>query len=570
MTKKFVLFALAFIACFTCDLKQADAQPTYCNPLNLSYRFCLDQPSRREAADPTIVLYKDNYYLFASKSGGYWVSNDLLSWKMVTTKDLPIENYAPTAVVIGDWLYFFTSESHTIYRSTDPASGKWEVYNDKFPIAITDPMFFADTDGKVYFYYGCSNVRPLYAIELDVNNKLMPIGKAVEVFGGMESEHGWEVPGDYNTKNVRPWIEGSWMTKHDGKYYLQYAGPGTEYKAYGDGVYVSDKPLGPFVYADNNPFSSRPEGFAAAAGHGATFADKYGNYWHIATQTISVKHMFERRLGLFPTNFDKNGNLYTTTDFGDYPIIMPKGKYDDVSKLRTDWAMLSYNKKADASSSIDKYPVSFAFDEDMRTYWSAKTGNKGEWLSVDLGSVCTINAVQLNFGENDCKQLGRDGVKAQQYLVEYSTDNKTWKTLIDKTSNEEDLSHPYTVLDKPVKAQYVKITNYRVAGDGTFAVSGLRLFGKGTGKKPEKVASFKIERNAADQRSVSLSWDAKANATGYNIRFGVGKDMLYRSYQVNGKNSVTINSLDKGKSYWFQVDAFGENGVTPGVVQFVK
>ena len=30
------------------------SQPTICNPMNLSYRFCLDAPSRREAADPTM------------------------------------------------------------------------------------------------------------------------------------------------------------------------------------------------------------------------------------------------------------------------------------------------------------------------------------------------------------------------------------------------------------------------------------------------------------------------------------------------------------------------------------
>src|SRR5215831_13110451 len=64
---------------------------TLCNPLNLSYRFCLDTPSRREAADPTMILFKDEYYLFASKSGGYFHSTDLIHWDLITTKDLPLE-----------------------------------------------------------------------------------------------------------------------------------------------------------------------------------------------------------------------------------------------------------------------------------------------------------------------------------------------------------------------------------------------------------------------------------------------------------------------------------------------
>jgi hypothetical protein len=568
MKKKLALYVLTALAIFGLQLKPATSQ-TYCNPMNLSYRFCLDQPSRREAADPSIVLYNDNYYLFASKSGGYWVSNDLLSWKMVTTTDLPIENYAPTAVVIGNWLYFFTSQSHTIYRSNDPASGKWEVYNDSFPISITDPMFFADTDGRVYFYYGCSNVNPIYAVELDVNNKLNPIGTPVVCFGGNPAEHGWERTGDYNDKTASPWIEGAWMNKYNGKYYLQYAGPGTEFKAYGDGVYISDHPLGPFTYAENNPFSTRPEGFACGAGHGSTFADKYGNWWHIGTITISVKHMFERRLGLFPTNFDKEGNLYTVTDFGDYPIVMPSRKYSNMRELNPGWSLLSYNKTAEASSALDTNPVALAFDEDIRTYWSAKTGQKDEWLSVDLGSACSIQALQINFAENNTQLMGREGIQSAQYLIEYSLDKKTWRTLIDRTTNLEDQPHYYEALKTPVKARYVKVTNARVP-DGTFAISGLRIFGMGGGSKPSAVKSFNAERAAIDLRTVKLSWEKQANASGYNIRYGTAKDKLYHSYQINGQTSATINSLDKGKSYWFEIDAFGESGVTPGNIQLVQ
>jgi xylan 1,4-beta-xylosidase len=562
MKKAFTIFALTLIIVLGFQIKTVNGQ-TYCNPLNLSYRFCLDQPSRREAADPTIVLYKDNYYLFASKSGGYWYSSDLLAWKLVTTTDLPLENYAPTAVVIGDWLYFLASQSNTIFRSNDPVSGKWEVYNSSFPLSIVDPAIFANTDGRIYFYYGCSNNSPLQAVELDVNNKLNPKGKPVVCFNGNPLEHGWERPGDYNDKTASPWIEGSWMNKYKGKYYYQYAGPGTEFKSYADGVYVSDNPLGPFTYAANNPFSSKPEGFASGAGHGSTFADKYGNWWHIATMTISVKHMFERRLGLFPSGFDNEGNLFTTTDFGDYPYIMPNHKYTDVSELNPGWSLLSYNKTAEASSSIATNPIAFAFDENIRTYWSAQTGKKGEWLSVDLGSLCTINAIQINFAENDTKLLGREGVHAHQYLVEYSADKQNWKTLSDKTSNIEDLTHQYEVMSIPVKARYVKITNYRVP-DGTFAISGLRIFGSGTSPKPTKVTSFSMTRDSKDPRNIILSWEKQANATGYNIRYGVQKDKLYHSYQVYKNTSVTIRSLDKDKTYWFEIDSFGENGVTSG------
>lgn len=184
--------------------------------------------------------------------------------------------------------------------------------------------------------------------------------------------------------------------------------------------------------------------------------------------------------------------------------------------------MLSYNKKAEASSSLEANPASLAFNEEIKDYWSAKTGDKGEWLSVDIGSVSAVNAVQLNFAEHNTQLFGREGVPAHQYLLEYSTDKKTWKTLVDKTTNNEDLPHQYHVLKTPVKASYLKLTNYRVPG-GTFAVSGFRVFGKGTGKKPTKVSSFEMVRDADDPRNVKLSWQKQPGAIGYNIRFGTEK-----------------------------------------------
>jgi hypothetical protein len=38
---------------------------------------------------------------------------------------------------------------------------------------------------------------------------------------------------------------------------------------------------------------------------------------------ISVKNNFERRLGIWPTGFDKDGVMYCNTSFGDYPHYIP-------------------------------------------------------------------------------------------------------------------------------------------------------------------------------------------------------------------------------------------------------
>jgi len=539
-------------------------QTTICNPVNLSYRFCLDAPSRREAADPTMVTFKNEYYLFASKSGGYFHSTDLIHWKLITTKDLPLEDYAPTVVVMKDTLYFMASKGApvTIYKTANPASGKWQIANSSFPVGMIDPDLFVDDDGRLYFYYGCSNMNPLYAVELDTKT-LNPIGKPVEVFNSDKNNFGWERPGDYNNKDVRPWIEGSWMTKHDGKYYLQYAGPGTEYKSYCDGVYVSEKPLGPFKISATNPVSAKPEGFIAGAGHSSTFQDKYGNYWHVSTMTISQKHMFERRLGLFPTFFDKDGEMHVYTGFGDFPFKVPAKKISNPEELFPQWMLLSYNKPVEVSSELPVYPKSLATNEDIRTYWSAQTGNKGEWICMDLQKECTVNAIQINYAENNTEIFDRNPDIYYQYLLQYSSDNRTWKTMADKTQSKNDLPHDYIEMNVPVKARYIRLTNYKVPG-GTFAISGLRVFGNAGGKAPANVEDLTIERSETDRCVVKLKWNKVRDAIGYNIRYGSQMDKLYQNYQVLGGDSLIIRSLNGLQKYHFTIDAFNESGITQG------
>ncbi len=533
--------------------------------MNLSYRFSLDTPSRREAADPSMVLFKDEYYLFASRSGGYWHSTDLIHWDLITTSDLPWEDYAPTAVVMNDTLYFMASGGTpvTIYKTANPKSGKWEIANSAFPIGMTDPDLFVDDDGRLYFYYGCSDVNPIYGVELNTKT-LNPVGKPAALFYSDKKNHGWERKGDYNDEDGNPWIEGSWMTKHDGKYYLQYAGPGTEFKSYSDGVYVSDEPLGPFNLAANNPASYKPEGFVAGAGHSSTFQDKYGNYWHVSTMTISRKHMFERRLGLFPAFFDKDSLFYVYTGFGDFPFDVPAKKISGPEELLfPQWMLLSYNKSVEVSSELPDHPKNDATDEDIRTFWSAKTGNKGEWITIGLQKECTVNAIQINYAENETKLFGRNPGIYHQYLLEYSADNKTWKTLADKTQNKTDVPHDYIELKTPVKACYIRLTNYRVT-DGTFALAGLRIFGNGGGKAPLSVENFNMTRPKSDPCIVTLNWAKIPGATGYNIRYGIRKDKLYQNYQVFGGNSLTIRSLNSRQKYYFTIDAFNENGITKG------
>ena len=288
--------------------------------------------------------------------------------------------------------------------------------------------------------------------------------------------HGWERFGENNLDTLTlPYVEGPWMTKYHGRYYLQYAAPGTEMNTYADGVYTSDHPLGPFSYEPYNPFSCKTGGFARAAGHGSTMQDNDGNWWHIATMQISVKYKFERRLGLFPAGFDEDGQLYCNTAFGDYPIQITPGKADHKKGLFTGWTLLSFNKKSLASSSDAGHPPELAFDEGIRTYWSAASGKAGEFLQVDLGKPETVFAVQVNYAEHHAMLFGKQQNIFHQYIILESTDGRSWRKLIDKSKNRKDVPHDFDVLRVPVKTRFLKLVNIHIPG-GYFAIGDFRIF----------------------------------------------------------------------------------------------
>jgi hypothetical protein len=570
-----VSFSILFPACKSNKL--AVNKPTICNPINLNYRFQIKEPSYREGADPAVVWFKDRYYMFASMSGGYWHSKNLAEWAFVETNQIPTEDYAPTAIAIGDTMYFMASSSNfdfmtstgkknTIYKSANPLTGNWQIAKDSIDFGVWDPAFFMDDDQRLYLYWGCHPAIPIRGIELDYRNNFNVVGEKADLVFANLKEKGWEVFGEKNEEvNTYTWIEGAWVNKHDGKYYLQYSSPGTQFNSYNDAVYVAEKPLGPYKLQDHNPFSYKPGGFIGGAGHGSTFFDAFGNYWHVSTMAISVKNKFERRMGIWPAFFDKDGTFYTYTAYGDYPHEIPQFKMKGSEDYRPKYMLQSYKKPVEASSSLPEHPVENAVNEDVRTYWSAKSGEPGEWYLVDLLENTTVNAIQVNFAEHNSNLLGRTNQIFYQYKIEYSSDKKSWKTLADKTENTVDSPHDYIELSNTVKTRYIRIVNKRVP-DGNFAISGFRVFGFGNGKKPDQISSFSVVRNQNDLRSVTLKWAKQADTWGYNIRYGVAPDKLYSNYQVHDTDSLTIHSLNVSLDYFFTIDAFNENGITEGSV----
>jgi hypothetical protein len=546
---------------------------SYCNPMNLDYAFVPDKDyshnnnRHRSTADPACILYKDKYFLFASNQEGYWWSYDLAAWHFVSHKfalnGSKDQICAPAAWPTDKGVLLLPSfepkDIMPLYISTNPERGKWREAVPSLEVKAWDPALFQDDDKRLYIYWDSSNIYPIYGVELDPDHGYCAKGKPRELLHLSADKHGWEQFGENNQNgSMDPFIEGAWMNKFDGRYYLQYAAPGTEFNVYGDGVYVSDHPLGPFVYQQNSPFSFKPTGFIRGAGHGSTFEDKYGNLWHAATMVISVKNTFERRLGLFPTGLDKDGVLHTDTAFGDYPHFIPQDKHDPDQNF-CGWTLLSYHKRCWASDS--KKDPALAFDEDIKTYWSADNGAPGRFLAVDLGQPCEIRAIQINYADEQASVYGKQKGKRHRYQIFQSGDGEKWELLVDKSKNDTEVPHDYVELPQPVKTQFLKLVNIEMP-TGYFAVGDLRVFGKAPGPAPDNVTDFAAARDAKDRRNVTLTWRKVPGAYAYNISFGVMPDKLYSSMLIYDLTAYQLHSLNTESPYYFKIQAVSESGIS--------
>ncbi len=589
-----------------------------CNPINISYRYQFHRVPNselctvcREAADPSLVLFQGRYYLFPSMTMGFLVSDDLVHWEFHRLEGMPVYDYAPDVRVIGEYLYF--SASHrtkpcSFYRTKDPINEGFEEIQGSFP--FWDPNLFVDDDGRIYFYWGCSNQTPIYGVELDPAT-MRPKGEPVELIFGDYATKGYERKGEdhrlltpeeieaavqrllstmpdlpaASVEGLRkfmgndPFIEGAWMDKFDGRYYLQYASPGTEYNIYSDAVYVSDHPLGPFTLADNNPFSYKPGGFIPGAGHGSTLRDKHGNLWHAATMRISVNHPFERRLGLWPAGIDEDGELFCNQRYGDWPMRMEQGRMDPWRA--PEWMLLSYRKPARASSfEVGKEPAN-ATDENVQTWWRAASNDPGEWLEVDLMEVCDVHAIQINFADDHLMlplpesahvpegydRWLDDRSHHTRWLLEGSLDGQQYFVIEDKRQAKTDLPHDLVVSEEGLRARYIRCTVVELPHQQQACISGLRVFGRGQGTPPAVTPA--VRAKIEGDLDLLVSWE-EDGAVGHNVLWGHAPHKLYHSCMVLGKNEVKIGALVKGQPVYVRVDAFNEVGITEGEVLPVR
>lgn len=574
----------------TAEQIEATTKPefdTYCNPIDIDYTYMSHYAYRdvayRSGADPAVINFKGKYYMFVTRSHGYWVSEDMSNWKFIRPQSWYFNgSNAPAAAVLGDEIIVLGDPSGhgAVIKTGNPELGDWQTTYSVIPIAVQDPDLFVDDDGRVYLYEESSNKWPIRVVELDPDNNFIPKGEQQDLFNLDPEHHGWERFGQDHRSDIGPYLEGPWMTKHNGTYYLEYSAPGTQWNVYADGVYTSDNPFGPFEYAPYNPISYKPGGFLTGAGHGSTVKDNYGQYWHFASMPISVNYKFERRIGMFPAGYE-DGQMYVNTAYGDYPHYLPHADVKNHKNRFTGWMLLSYNKPATSNSVLQNverkvvdesesgympeqeaadYSASMVNDENIRTYWVAENNNDSIYLQVDLKEIMNVKAIQVNFQDFNSDIFGKPDTLKYQFIIESSVDGKNWERMVDYSNSQRDQPHAYIELAQTMEARYIRYRNIYIPHK-YLAIAEFRVFGKGLKKLPAPPAGFKAQRQH-DRRNADLSWSPVDTAMGYVLYWGINKDRLNNSVMIYGKNSYELRALNTDQTYYYQVEAFNEHGIS--------
>ena len=412
------------------DISQGTFEQTsqrYINPLSIE--------ESTNIADPAVLRFKGTYYLFLT-GGMVWSSDDLVHWKHhKVTLPAGISVVAPSAFEYKGYIYL-TGNDTGLLRSRDPI-GPWEDIGDfkdekGRTIKLFDPMVFVDDDGRVYMYYAGKSIAGIYGVELDTD-ELTRFKAAPTHFFKFEPSHIWERFGASNEYSKVSWIEGPWMTKRKGTYYLQYSASGTDWPTYAVGYYTSKKPLGPFTYYTGSPILVQKKGLINGTGHHCMVEAPDGSLWamyNILYRNWNRLRGTERHIGMDAAGFDKDGNLFINGPT-ETPQPAPGVKANESGSIP-----LSIDKSYWVSSEGPGRNAPYGFDNNVRTWWEPNESDTQPWIALDLGAASEFDPKQefivdcsrILFSAGRIRNSACSETSPFRYKIEVSTDNKMFKT----------------------------------------------------------------------------------------------------------------------------------------------
>lgn len=478
--------------------------PRYCNPLPI-----ITDGGASASGDVTVICDNGKYYMYCT-GGGAWISDDLLTWTFQRVANVPV---APDVAKYNGAFYLSGNDS-PVFKADNPLGpftrlGDWPERTNGW-YGPFDTHIFIDDDNKPYFYYPGRGVTGIFVVPLDPKDLTKFAGTPKRLFT-FNPDHAWERYGEMNEYPDVAWIEGPWMLKHNGTYYLEYSASGTQWKTYAEGYYTAKSPMGPFTYAPNNPLLRRTEGLVTGTAHGSIVEGPDKRLWQFYTIVLN-NPPGGRRIGMDPIAFDKDGNMSVrvtdTPQWAPGVVPDPAKNGDSGSVPVTINKVRAMNAQSRSSSEQRGHYTAYAVDNSSGTWWEPSPDETRPTLTVDLGpatrfdvtQLFTIDSVRLMFTGG--RRFGGPGgtavtatntaaasastpptTAAHQYKIDVSTDGTTFTTVLDQGANAIARNTIFEEIP-PTKCRFVRLTMINWPRATPLGVIEFTVFGKPSGSLP--------------------------------------------------------------------------------------
>lgn len=466
---------------------------TYCNPIPLpDYPIgrCSIADKReynwRETADPSVLYEDGKWYLYSSCGMVYW-TEDFHTWQHMKMEPYDC-GYAPS-VVKHKGKYYLCGSLSDLFEAESPTGpyhsiGYFVRPNGEKLVRCYDPMVFSDDDERLYLYYSMGTPM-IWGCELDRDNPTQLISEP-EVMYRFNPDHIWERCGEYNEDGCICSMEGPWMYKKNGVYYLIYCAPGTEYSTYGMGAYKGPSPLGPWEYMKTSPFTLKRDGVVRGPGHGSVVEGPGDTIWAFYTTTICYMDAMERRIGFDPIYINDEGDLVCNA-VTETPQWAPGVVADPAFNNDAGLVCVTGRRVPTASSCAPGRDAIYATDEDLLSFWQPADDDENPTLTIPLcyyGVECS--AVRIIWRDVGLSLQHGNLPGPIKYTLELcDTDKNTdWTTVVDRKDSEEDLIVDYRTFET-IHANCARLTIYGAPEGITPAVMNISIFGQWNGKQPE-------------------------------------------------------------------------------------
>lgn len=259
---------------------------------------------QHDAPDPTVIKAKDGYYYAITTQSEY--NGNLVPLPILRSKDLIHWEEKGTVFTVDQvpsWATFnymwaphitYHKRKYYVYYSTllndeslltgmgigvAVADNPMGPYKDKGAPLVwgtgfekIDPYILEDDSGDRYMYWG-SDKMPIYVQQLSDDGMNVVGEETVILSPGVQSRDGYDFL-----------VEGPWVIKRNGYYYLFYSGnyccmdSSGRTPHYAVMVARSKSPTGPFEAYPDNPILEKNNAFLAP-GHNAVIQDDAGVDW---------------------------------------------------------------------------------------------------------------------------------------------------------------------------------------------------------------------------------------------------------------------------------------------------